>query len=65
MNPNEPSLQLVWETFTGYQRTAALKAAIELDVFTADRRGRDDRRGARRRAARRRRAACGRCSTTW
>jgi hypothetical protein len=24
---------LVWETFTGYQRTAALKAAIELDLF--------------------------------
>jgi len=31
---NEPSLALVWNTFTGYQRTAALKAAIELDVFT-------------------------------
>ncbi len=30
---DEPSLPLVWETFTGYQRTAALKAAIELDVF--------------------------------
>src|SRR5262249_51782484 len=26
---------LLWSTFTGYQRTAALKAAIELDVFTA------------------------------
>ncbi len=34
MNPNEPSLPLLWETFTGYQRTAAIKAAIELDVFT-------------------------------
>jgi 2-polyprenyl-3-methyl-5-hydroxy-6-metoxy-1,4-benzoquinol methylase len=31
---NEPSLPLVWDAFTGYQRTAALKAAIELDVFT-------------------------------
>jgi len=34
MNHNEPSLSLVWDTFCGYQRTAALKAAIELDVFT-------------------------------
>ncbi len=31
---DEPSVALVWNTFTGYQRTAALKAAIELDVFT-------------------------------
>jgi ubiquinone/menaquinone biosynthesis C-methylase UbiE len=31
---DEPSMQLVWEAFTGYQRTAALKAAIELDVFS-------------------------------
>ncbi len=29
----EPSLLAVWDAFTGYQRTAALKAAIELDVF--------------------------------
>jgi SAM-dependent methyltransferase len=34
MNTNEPSLSLVWNTFTGYQRTAALRAAIDLDVFT-------------------------------
>ena len=34
MDHNEPSLSLVWDTFTGYQRTAAIKAAIELDVFT-------------------------------
>ena len=34
MDHNEPSLALLWDTFTGYQRTAALKAAIELDVFT-------------------------------
>lgn len=34
MDKGEPSLSLVWETLTGYQRTAALKAAIELDVFT-------------------------------
>src|SRR5262245_46842064 len=34
MDPNEPSLPLLWDTFTGYQRTAALKAAVELDVFT-------------------------------
>ncbi len=31
---DEPSIELVWGTFTGYQRTAALKAAIELDVFS-------------------------------
>ena len=34
MDHNEPSLSLVWDTFTGYQRTAVIKAAIELDVFT-------------------------------
>jgi ubiquinone/menaquinone biosynthesis C-methylase UbiE len=34
MNHDEPSLPLLWGTFTGYQRTAALKAAVELDVFT-------------------------------
>src|SRR5262249_29363041 len=32
---NEPNLELLWSAFTGYQRTAAIKAAIELDVFTA------------------------------
>src|SRR5262245_56979202 len=34
MSTAEPSLALVWDTFTGYQRTAAIKAALELDVFT-------------------------------
>lgn len=34
MANDDPSLSLLWDTFTGYQRTAALKAAIELDVFT-------------------------------
>src|SRR5262245_48201478 len=34
MAHDEPSLPLVWDTFTGYQRTAALKAAIDLDLFT-------------------------------
>lgn len=29
------SFELLWSAFTGYQRTAAIKAAIELDVFTA------------------------------
>lgn len=33
--PNEPSPQLFWETVNAYQRTAALKAAIELELFTA------------------------------
>jgi ubiquinone/menaquinone biosynthesis C-methylase UbiE len=30
-----PTPALIFETLNGYQRTAALKAAIELDVFTA------------------------------
>jgi SAM-dependent methyltransferase len=34
MTHDEPSLTLLWEAFTGYQHTAALKAAIHLDVFT-------------------------------
>jgi SAM-dependent methyltransferase len=33
MSNGEPSISLLWDTFTGYQHTAALKAAIELDVF--------------------------------
>src|SRR5262245_52376324 len=32
---NGPDLELLWSAFTGYQRTAAIKAAIDLDVFTA------------------------------
>jgi SAM-dependent methyltransferase len=35
MPDDELSFELLWSTFTGYQRTAAMKAAIELDVFTA------------------------------
>jgi len=31
---DEPSLDLLWSALTGYQHTAALKAAVELDVFT-------------------------------
>jgi hypothetical protein len=34
MSTPEPSLELLWDTLTGYQRTAALKAAIEHDVFS-------------------------------
>ncbi|HVO27563.1 MAG TPA: methyltransferase [Candidatus Margulisiibacteriota bacterium] len=34
MATDELSLSLLWDALTGYQRTAALKAAIELDVFT-------------------------------
>jgi len=34
MAQDEPSLELVWGAFTGYQRTAVIKAAIELDIFT-------------------------------
>lgn len=35
MATDEPSMDLLWDTFTAYQRTAAVKAAVELDVFTA------------------------------
>jgi predicted nicotinamide N-methyase len=35
MADDDLSFDLLWSTFTGYQRTAAIKAAIELDVFTA------------------------------
>ncbi|MBI4445216.1 MAG: class I SAM-dependent methyltransferase [Acidobacteria bacterium] len=35
VNPKTPSPELIFEAFHAYQRTAALKAAIELDVFTA------------------------------
>ncbi len=34
MHYNQASLSHVWDTFTGYQRTAALKAAIELNIFS-------------------------------
>jgi ubiquinone/menaquinone biosynthesis C-methylase UbiE len=34
MAHDDLSLSLLWDAFTGYQRTAVLKAAIELDVFT-------------------------------
>ncbi len=30
-----PSLELIFDTLNGYQRTAALRGAIELDLFTA------------------------------
>jgi len=33
--PSSPSIVAVFQTFTAYQRTFALKAAVELDVFTA------------------------------
>ena len=35
MDPSELSISRVFDAFTGYQRTAALRAAIELDLFTA------------------------------
>jgi ubiquinone/menaquinone biosynthesis C-methylase UbiE len=31
----EPNPQLVWDTINAYQRTSALRAAIELDLFSA------------------------------
>jgi ubiquinone/menaquinone biosynthesis C-methylase UbiE len=35
MAATEPDLDLIWRTFTAYQRTAALKAGVDLDLFTA------------------------------
>jgi precorrin-6B methylase 2 len=35
MEPADLSLNRIFDAFTGYQRTAALKAAIDIDVFTA------------------------------
>jgi precorrin-6B methylase 2 len=35
MDPADLSLNRIFDAFTGYQRTAALKAAIDLDLFTA------------------------------
>src|SRR5436190_10500146 len=32
---HEPSPDLFFDTLTGYQKSAALKAAIDLDIFTA------------------------------
>jgi ubiquinone/menaquinone biosynthesis C-methylase UbiE len=34
MAHDEPSLPLLWGAFTGYQHTAAVKAGVELDLFT-------------------------------
>ena len=33
-NPAQPNPQLIWDTINAYQRTAALRAAIDLDLFT-------------------------------
>jgi hypothetical protein len=33
--PHPPSPELIFETLNAYQRTAALRGAIELDLFTA------------------------------
>jgi hypothetical protein len=33
-SPAQPNPQLVWDTINAYQRTAALRAAIDLDLFT-------------------------------
>jgi SAM-dependent methyltransferase len=35
MTTREASMEAMWEAFTGYQHTAALKTAVELDLFTA------------------------------
>jgi ubiquinone/menaquinone biosynthesis C-methylase UbiE len=39
--PNNVSPQLIFDTLTAFQRSAALKAAIELDLFTAIAKGHD------------------------
>ena len=35
MADTQPSPEIVFETFTAFQRTVTLKAAVDLDVFTA------------------------------
>src|SRR5262245_29476336 len=35
MDPSELNVSRVFDAFTGYQRTAALRAAIDHDLFTA------------------------------
>ena len=35
MDPTDLSLTRIFDAFTGYQRTAAMKAAVDLDLFTA------------------------------
>src|SRR6059036_71347 len=60
---SEPSISLVYDALTGYQRSAALRTAIELDVFSAIAEGADTPAAlaARCRAAERGlRALCGR-----
>jgi hypothetical protein len=45
MNPaceaQAPSLELIFESIHGFQRTGALKAALELDLFTGIAEGAD------------------------
>jgi len=38
---SQPSPELFWETITAYQRTAAIQAAVELELFTAIGEGHD------------------------
>jgi ubiquinone/menaquinone biosynthesis C-methylase UbiE len=38
---SQPSPELLWETITAYQRTAAIQAAIDLELFTAIGEGHD------------------------
>jgi|ERR1035437_737660 ubiquinone/menaquinone biosynthesis C-methylase UbiE len=40
-NGQQPSLDLFWRTVSGFQYSAALKAAVELDLFTAIDNGND------------------------
>ncbi len=40
----QPSPQLFFQTINAYQRTEGLKAAIELEVFTAVGEGKSNRR---------------------
>ena len=59
-----PSPALVFETLFAYQRTAALRAAIELDLFRAIGEGPGDVGHARARAARPPSAAPASCATS-
>ena len=60
----QPSPVLFFETINAYQRTQALKAAIELDLFTAIEKEKSRQRRSPN-AAGRPNAACERWLTTW
>ena len=60
-----PSPALFFDTMNAYQRTAALKGAIQLDVFTAIGEGNTTADSPRRAMPIPPSAACASCAITW